>query len=174
LTSDDPWNPPIATERLSLSPLVPADAEELVNILGDESLYQFTGGTPASLEELRSRLDRWVTRSSPDRKERWLNWLIRDRKSGGALGTLQATVRASDTVAEVAWVLGVTAQGHGYAKEGGRALIAFLESRGVKEIIAHIHPDHRASAGVAAAVGMRPTDQWADDERVWRLTTEPH
>ncbi len=170
--SDDNWNPPLTTERLLLSPLTPADANDLVELLSDERLYGFTGGGPPELEELRSRFEQWASRVSPDGRERWLNWIVRERQSGLALGTLQATVRTDEPgpVAEVAWVVGVRAQGYGYATEAARALIEFLLSMGVREVIAHIHPDHDASARVATAVAMQPTQEWTEGERVWRLS----
>jgi RimJ/RimL family protein N-acetyltransferase len=108
---------------------------------------------------------------SPDGRERWLNWVIRERCTGRALGTLQATVRteAEKPVTEVAWVLGVRAQGRGYASESAHALVAFLRGMGVQEVVAHIHPEHDASARVASAIGMQPTEEWSAGERLWRL-----
>jgi hypothetical protein len=34
------------TERLTLEPLRPEHADEMVAVLGDPALYEFTGGTP--------------------------------------------------------------------------------------------------------------------------------
>jgi RimJ/RimL family protein N-acetyltransferase len=100
-----------------------------------------------------------------------LNWVIRDLE-GAALGTLQATIPIEDSAAEIAWLLRVEAQGRGYASEAVRELIRSLASRGVTEFVAHIHPDHGASQQVAAAVGMSPTEEWSDEERLWRLSLE--
>lgn len=166
------WNPPITSERLQLSPLMTDDANDLVDVMGDSKLYRFTGGAPPDVEELRDRFQPWATRRSPDGRERWLNWVIRERKTGMALGTLQATVRLEGPkpVADVAWVLGVEAQGHGYASEAARALFTFLASKGVREFTANIHPDHVASNRVAFAIGMQRMEEWSDDERVWRVS----
>jgi len=70
--------------------------------------------------------------------------------------------------AEVAWVVGVPWQGRGYAAEAARALVGWLEAAGVGEIVAHIHPDHVASARVAAGAGLVATADEVDGERVWR------
>jgi RimJ/RimL family protein N-acetyltransferase len=59
-------------------------------------------------------------------------------------------------------------QRRGYATEAARALVAGLVEAGVGEIVAHVHPDHLASAGVAAAAGLVATDEEVDGERVWR------
>jgi hypothetical protein len=34
-------------------------------------------------------------------------------------------------------------------------------------VVAHVHPDHRASQGVARAAGLRPTDVVQDGEVRW-------
>ena len=167
---DREWNPPLKSERLRLSPLMPEDADELVVVLSDPSLYRFMGGAPPKLGELQRRYRLLANRRSPDGEELWLNWVIRDRNTEKVLGTLQATIEESPPKALIAWVLGTEAQGQGYASESARALTSFLGDRGVVEVRAHIHPDHIASNRVAAAIGMEPTQTWEDGERAWRLT----
>ena len=48
------------------------------------------------------------------------------------------------------------------------AALAVLVVAGVGEIVAHVHPDHVASARVAAGAGLVATDDEVDGERVWR------
>ncbi len=143
-----------------------------MGVLDDQRLHRFTGGHPANIAELRRSFELWAGRTSPDGRERWLNWVIRARAGELPLGTLQATVSTEDSgsVAEVAWVLAVEAQGQGYASEAAHALVAFLLTKGVREVVAHIHPDHEASARVAQAVGLGPTEEWSSGERLWRLS----
>jgi len=85
------------SDRLRLSPLTPEDADDLLTVLSDPSLYRFMGGVPPGLEELRRRFGLVTDRRSSDSEERWLNWVIRDRHTGNALGTLQATVGAGES-----------------------------------------------------------------------------
>jgi RimJ/RimL family protein N-acetyltransferase len=160
----------IATERLLLSPLRAADASELVEVLGDERLHEFIGGRPDTLEELQARYAR-LLRGSPNSEEVWLNWIARRRFDSQAVGTMQATLTSHDGrwTAQVAWVVGVPWQGQGFASEAARALVEWLRDQGAHEIVAHIHPRHRASGFVAARAGLSPTDQEADGECVWRL-----
>jgi RimJ/RimL family protein N-acetyltransferase len=75
--------------------------------------------------------------------------------------------------AAVAWVIGVRWQGSGYATEAAGALVQWLERRGAAVITANIHPDHHASAAVAAAVGLVLTSAEADGERVWQYIPGP-
>ena len=158
----------IATERLALRPLRVADADELAGVLGDPALHEFIGGRD-TLEELRRRYAAMV--AGPGRPgEVWRNWVVRRRADDAAVGTVQATLtrHGEGWRAEVAWVVGVPWQGRGYAAEAARALVGWLEAAGVGEIVAHIHPDHVASARVAAGAGLVATADQVDGERVWR------
>lgn len=47
--------------------------------------------------------------------------------------------------------------------------MAALRGQGVRTVTAHIHPAHLASAAVARAAGLAPTDEWQDGEIRWRL-----
>ncbi|WP_409182175.1 GNAT family N-acetyltransferase [Amycolatopsis sp. VS8301801F10] len=158
---------PLATARLDLLPLSVSHAEEMAVVLSDPALHTYIGGAPDSLATLRSRYRR-MTAGSPDPAVSWLNWVIRLRDSGLA-GTVQATVR--EAVAEIAWVVGTPWQGQGIATEAARGLVEWLDRQPVDAIIAHIHPENRASAGVAAAVGLAATEEQQDGEIRWLRQT---
>ena len=164
---------PVPARRLTLVPLAGEHADEMAVVLADPELYTFTGGAPPTRQELRARYERWIA-GSPDPAVCWCNWVIQLRSPRCLAGTVQATIStADDPVAEVAWVVGKPWQGQGIATEAARALIAWLRQQSVKTVIAHIHPDHHASAAVAAAVGLTPTDQLQDGEVRWRRTLTP-
>ncbi|MFG2952407.1 GNAT family N-acetyltransferase [Streptomyces sp. NPDC048291] len=154
----------IRSERLDLLPLRVEHAEEMAVVLSDPALHIFTGGTPDTVEALRSRYRR-LTAGSPDPAVCWLNRVIRLRAESCLTGYVQATVTGA--VAEVAWVVGVPWQGRGIATEAARTLVDWLWGQSVHTVIAHVHPDHHASAAVATAVGLRPTDLRQDDEIRW-------
>src|SRR5512146_673633 len=159
---------PIRGARIVLTPLAVGDAEEMTAVLGGEQLYAFTGGHPPTADELRARYARQVAGRSADGQQEWRNWIIRRAADGRAAGFVQATIagRAGEEVAEVAWVVGLAWQGNGYAAEAARALVAWLEARGVAAIQAHVHPDHEASAAVARGAGLLPTGQVEDGEQL--------
>jgi RimJ/RimL family protein N-acetyltransferase len=164
---------PISSRRLTLVPLSPGHAGEMAAVLADPDLYAFTGGSPPTRQELRARYERW-TAGSPDPGVSWCNWVIQLRSPRCLTGTLQATISTGDEpVAEVAWVVGTSWQGHGIATEAARALISWLGRQSVHAVIAHIHPRHHASAAVAAAAGLTPTGQLEDGEMRWRMTMTP-
>jgi len=160
--------PAILTERLDLVPLHVEHAEEMAAVLSDPALHMFIGGTPDTPQALRSRYRR-MTAGSPDPGVSWLNWVIRLRAESCLTGTVQATVTPTrhGTVAEIAWVVGTPWQGRGIAGEAAQGLVAWLGRQPVHTVIAHIHPDHRASAAVATAAGLTPTDVWHDGEIRW-------
>jgi RimJ/RimL family protein N-acetyltransferase len=159
----------IVTERLGLVPLRVEDAGEMAEVLGDQRLHEFIGGEPDTVAGLRERYARLVA-GSPDPDKVWLNWIVRRRSDAQALGTVQATItmRDGESTANVAWVIGVDWQNQGFASEAARALVGWLRQQGANNVVAHIHPDHHASAAVAMRAGLRPTDEEADGERVWR------
>jgi RimJ/RimL family protein N-acetyltransferase len=164
----------IATARLDLVPLRVEDADEMVDVLGDPELYRFIGGAPPSVAELTRRYRAQVAGHSPDGREMWRNWIVREPAGGAAVGFVQTTIvdlpAGAGRSAEVAWLIGVAWQGRGFATEAAAGLLAWLRSLPVGEIVAHVHPDHRASALVAERIGLRPTDELVDGERVWRRT----
>ena len=158
----------ITTARLRLTPLRIEDADELAAVLADEGLHEFVGGRPATAAELRERYVR-LTAGSGNAGERWLNWIVRRREDGQPVGTVQATLTSADdrSTAHVAWVIGVDWQGRGFASEAARALVDRLRAHGAEAVVAHIHPQHRASEAVAARAGLRPTNAEVEGERVW-------
>jgi len=157
----------IRSARLSLVPLVVADADEMVGVLSGAALYTFTGGSPPSLGELRARYSRLAAGRSPDGREEWRNWIIRREPGRAAVGYVQATIVDGGTRAEIAWVVGLNWQRQGFAAEAVRALVAWLDARGVTAIQAHIHPDHAASAAVAGRAGLVPTGRSDGGEQLW-------
>jgi RimJ/RimL family protein N-acetyltransferase len=152
---------------LVLSPLVVDDADDMVEVLADERMYEFTGGSPLPLERLRERYRRLAVGRSADGSELWFNWIVR-LADGSAVGAMQATVDADGSAAEVAWEVGVPWQGRGYASEAAAGMVDWLVARGVPSITACVHPQHQASAGVAARAGLAATSEVVDGEIVWR------
>ncbi|MEU4799477.1 GNAT family N-acetyltransferase [Streptomyces sp. NPDC023327] len=160
----------IRTDRLTVLPLQAEDADEMATVLSDPGLHTFIGGAPDTGQALRARYERWVA-GSPDPTESWCNWVIQLRDAACLVGTLQATITADDrgATAEIAWVVGTPWQRRGIATEAAQGLVAWLRKHPVRTVIAHIHPDHKASAAVATAAGLLPTDQWHDGEIRWQL-----
>ena len=159
----------LESDRLVLEPLRVEHANELAPVLDDPALHRFTGGTPASAEELRVRFEAQTQGRSPDGRALWLNWVVRERASGRVVGTVQATVKTANPtpVADLAWVIGTSHQGNGFAKEAAAAMAAWLREQGVGRLRANIHPRHEASNQVARSIGLQETGTIVDGELRW-------
>jgi enoyl-CoA hydratase/carnithine racemase/RimJ/RimL family protein N-acetyltransferase len=165
----------LESSRLVLEPLRVEHADALAAVLGDDALHEFIGGRPASREELHERFRRQAKGRSPDGRDRWLNWVVRLRATGAAIGTAQATVRPGNSgdTADLAWVIGVEYQSRGLAKEAAGLVAAWLRGRGIERLGARIHPRHEASMAVARSIGLAPTTAIVDGEVQWQSQRSP-
>ena len=55
--------------------------------------------------------------------------------------------------------------------ESGRAMVEWLRGQRVEVVVAHVHPEHQASMGVARAIGLAPTDVVVDGAVRWESRT---
>ncbi len=158
----------LRTERLTLRPLDPADAGEMVPVLADASLYALTGGEAPDRATLEQRYRRQVSGPAAP-GEQWLNWIARRHDDQQAVGFIQSTV--VDDEADLAWLVGLDFQRRGYASEASSAVVDWLIGCGVKRLTAHIHLDHVASQGVARRIGLSASSEYdEDDEEIWEMT----
>ncbi len=162
----------IVTGRLRLDPLIPDDADEMVSVLNDQRLHEFTGGRPLPLDQLRARYQRLAVGRSADGSQLWFNWIMR-LGAGEAVGFIQATVTDHGRSAELAWVVGLRWQGRGFASEAATAVVNWLVGEGICTVQACIHPEHHGSARVAARAGLEPSNETIAGEVVWRRPIEP-
>ena len=157
--------PPLRTARLRLDPLEVADADELADVLADPALYTVIGGEPPSADRLRDRFTRMLA-GPDDPTHEWHNWTLRRLDDAVAVGTVQATVEPGTAV--LAWVVGTSWQGRGYATEAARAVAGWFTDRGGFRIAASIAPGHSPSEAVARRTGLAPTGRLDDDgEQEW-------
>lgn len=155
--------PRLESERLSLDPITVADAREMVNVLADQELHEFTGGLPRDIAELTATFERLVA-GCPRPEEVWHNWIL--RTDGDAIGFVQATI--IDQTATLGWTIGLKWQRNGYACEAAAAVGEWLRNGQGLAIHAHIHPEHFASHKVAGYIGLQATDQIDEDgEVIW-------
>jgi RimJ/RimL family protein N-acetyltransferase len=163
----------ISTARLDLVPLSAVHAEEMATVLSSPALHTFIGGEPLTPDALRTRYERLVAGSSVP-SVTWCNWVLRLHAESCLVGTVQATVTGGGSVVEIAWVVGLPWQGRGLATEAARGLVSWLAHKpSVRTVVAHIHPKHGASAAVATAVGLTPSEQSQDDEVRWHRAMRP-
>jgi RimJ/RimL family protein N-acetyltransferase len=158
----------IVTERLELWPLAMSDVDEMVAVLADEALYEFTGGEAPTREALQQRYHRQLA-GPTNQGEYWLNWITRTKADQHAVGFTQATVVGRS--ADVAWLVGIKDQGLGIATEAAHAVGSWLASIGIEHLRAHIHPLHAGSQAVATRLGMHRTGELDQEgEEIWTRT----
>ncbi len=170
--------PVLRASRLDLEPLRVEHAQEMAPLLNDPGLHTYIGGQPATPAQLQAQYRRQVVGRSPDGAQLWLNWVARRREDRQAVGTVQATVSAAATVqggptAEVAWVVAAAYQGQSYARESAQVMVAWLRAQGVATVLAHVHPQHAASRGVARGIGLVETTVVVDGETRWQNPAPP-
>ncbi|CAG1009995.1 hypothetical protein BURK1_03728 [Burkholderiales bacterium] len=146
--------PLLPTARLVLEPLVPGHAAEAFVAFADADLYAFmVGEPPASVDALRDEFAR-LAAGCPRPDERWVNWLARRRDDASLVGWHQATVAGAR--ADIAWVTFAGSTRRGHAREGAAAVVAWLASLGVREIVAQSDVRNAASCATAVSLGFVP------------------
>jgi RimJ/RimL family protein N-acetyltransferase len=158
----------IASERAVLVALRSADADDLAGLLEEPHVREWLRAQDVG--ELRARFAAWESRRSPDAGDSWLNWVVRDRRDGRALGWVQASVRGDSAI--VAYAILPAERGVGAASDAVRALVRWLHDRlDVTTVTAEIDDANPASARVAVAAGFERTIHRAGDEVVWEHRT---
>jgi len=160
---------PVRTPRLDLTPM---SADEIDALLaGDASrLNALTGARfrePApppymadALPVVRDRL-----RARPAEAP-WWNWLIVDRASGEAVGSVAfGGPVGQDGAVLVGYAMYADYEGRGYATEAVRALVGWAFGQpGVREVRALAPVWNTPALRVAENVGMRPVASDEDDD----------
>lgn len=154
-------------DPVALRPLAVEDAEVMATVLSDPSLYVFMGGEPPTVDELRRRYAVQVRGGPDDRSEVWLNRIVLAGPGAEPAGYVQATITDDGATAEIAWVIGLPWQRRGYGRRAAALLIDDLAGRGVRALVAHVRPDHQASARIADSLGLTRTDVVVDGETRW-------
>ncbi len=154
----------LETRRISLEPISASHAARVYEYLLDERLYRFIPQEPPEfLQALEERYRALSSRVSPDGREVWLNWAMRERGSDvGYIGLLEATVceeRVAEErvamVAYVAYTVFVEHQKKGFAAEGCDRIVRHLfEDYGVAVVAAEIDTRNKASISLVESLGF--------------------
>jgi RimJ/RimL family protein N-acetyltransferase len=155
-TRDDvSW--PVRTERLTVRPATPQDAEATWAYRTDPSVAAWT----TRLAVDREHYGEWY--ASPE----WIDARLVIERDGVLVGELSCEVKdgwaqvevadqALGTEAEIGWILAPDHQGHGFGTEAVEALLAVcFEQLGVRRVVASCFADNEASWRLAERVGMR-------------------
>ena len=125
----------------------------MLELLADPRVQRYLpSNPPTDLESLRARYGRLESRCSPDGQDLWLNWTV--FADSQAVGTVQATVRVIEGVADVAYVFGPVFWRQGFANEALYALLCFLPNLDVGRARANLDTRNRSSARLVERLGF--------------------
>ena len=146
----------IVTPTLTLEPLLASHAEEMFEVLSDEAIYRYLDyEAPVSADHLRAVYQRLEARRSPDGHQVWLNWVIRPLNRA-LVGYMQTTVVA-DRSAYVAYVLGSSYWGHGYAQHALQAMLEHVTSAySAQRFLATVEAGNQRSIRLLERLGFQP------------------
>lgn len=159
---------PIRTERLLLRPIDPE--RDLLAMHAYRSIPQvcryvpFVPGTPEQLAERLADPER--TRSNIDAEGQVVALVIELAETGEVVGDLVLFWHSdTDLHAEVGYVLHPDHEGHGYASEGTRALLALcFEEAGAHRVTARLDERNTASARLLQRLGFRREATFVEGE----------
>lgn len=160
--------------RVELRALRPDDADALFAYRTDPDVARYQSWEPASADELRAFIAT-LARAEPFAPGAWHQLGIALRSSGALIGDCGVQLLAHEPrQAEFGITLAPPAQGHGYAAEAVRALLAILfGDHAVHRVFASVDPRNAASIALLRRTGFRREahlreslwfkDGWADD-----------
>ncbi|HEX5849300.1 MAG TPA: GNAT family N-acetyltransferase [Rubrobacter sp.] len=165
----------LETGRLLLEPILPAHAPALYERMQEERLYRFIPQDPPNTPQaLENRYEFLSARRSPDGREAWLNWAVREKRSGDYVGTLEATVEASEP-AFIAYMVFAPYQRQGFAAEAcGRLLEHLFADYGVGVVAAEIDTRNVASIALVESLGFERVGFQKDADRFKGSTSDEY
>lgn len=146
---------PLHSARLTLEPIQAAHASEMFGLWQDRDIYTFVPEEPPpTLAWLTQRYDKLTSRQSPIGDEAWLQWALRRKEDRVLIGRVEASVRL-DAKAQLAWLLGTSYTGQGYAREAVRRMLDHLrDDYAVREVDVEIDTRNLRSLRLAEALGF--------------------
>jgi len=148
----------IETERLTLRPFEPTDAEAAFGWFGDPVVMRFTPtGPDKSIEDTKARLTLFMEHQ---KAHGFSKWLILDRASGIPIGDSGLLVFEDYGWVDLGFRFAQPFWGKGLATEVASAWVrAAFEKFRLTQLGAFVHPENVASIRVLEKVGFRSERQ---------------
>lgn len=165
---------PIVTERLILRPFAPGDLEALIAIHGDERVVRYLEWGVRDRAALAGVLEEKARRTRLEREGDGLNLAAVLPETGTLVADLTLIWRSQEhRQGEVGYIVHPEHEGHGYATEGARAMLALgFDELGLHRIVGRIDGRNDASARVLERLGMRREAQLVENELVKGVWTD--
>lgn len=161
---------PIETSRLRLRMLVPEDLGALYAIQSRDDVVRWLYWEPRTEDEVREVLEGQILRSH-DAPETGVTLAVELTATGEVIGHVSLMVGPPEhRQGELGFIFHPDHQGHGYATEAARALLALaFETYDLHRVCGRLEPRNVASARVLERLGMRKEgllveNEWVKDE----------
>ena len=143
----------LETERLSLRPLEVSDADRLFPVLSDVEVMAHWDIPEVDDPDLVKAIVEGQVADAETGKA--AHWAIRRLDDGEFLGACDLSdIDRWHKRAEVGFILGRNAWGHGYALEAMRAVIGYAAAMGVRRLAARTHLGNRRSDALLEKLGF--------------------
>lgn len=171
--------PTLTTERLILRPPRAEDFEPMAAFVADEDSMRYMGGVQPRAVAWRA----FMTIVGAWYMQGFAMFMAIERSSGLWVGRLGPWQPEGWPGTEIGWSVAPQFRGCGYATEGANASMDWaFERLGWTDVIHSIHPDNRASEGVAKRLGSQlrgpsplpppyensPNNIWGQTREQWR------
>ncbi len=168
----DPGFTWIETERLRVRRFAPADAVAFAGYRADPDVARYQSWEVYSMDDAE-RFIREIAGVSPGTPGEWFQFAVADGPSDLLVGDVALRVTEEDPRrAELGFTFAPERQGHGYATEAVRAVIAYARDRlAVTTVFAITDARNAASIALLDRIGMRRVgtararfkDEWCEE-----------
>lgn len=171
---------PIVTERLLLRPFRRGDVDAVFSYRSRQDVAQYLFDPPMNHDECAEAVRLRIGQTGFSTEGDKIVLAVERRDDNRLIGEVSLIWRSiPDQQGEVGYIFHPDAQGHGYASESARTLLAFgFEVMGLHRIYARCDARNTASARVMHRLGMRQEahfrehaqfkGRW-DEELVWAI-----
>ncbi len=146
---------PVRTERLAIRRLTPADAEGVVAYRSDPALMTWQAGMLTDATDFVEDFEGWTAQNLAVEHEGRLVGDVHLRVHD-AWTQAEAADRGRAMQAELGWTLSRAAQGRGFGREAGEAMLAIaFDGLGVRRVVGECFVANAASWRLMESIGMR-------------------
>ena len=160
---------PIATERLTLRPLVTADVDDIFAYQSREDVCRYLLFDPRTREEVEERVAKHAASTTLEKDGDYLQLALELPATQDAparvIGDSYFTIsNLENSRGEIGWTLHPDFAGQGYAAEAARAVfgLAFGQIR-LHRVYAELDPRNAASIALCKRLGMREEAYFVKD-----------
>ena len=165
-----PWEyEELRTERLVLRLMVDDDLEDVLAWMSDEAVTRYQLYDVRSREQVREHIDKVKDARRLENEGDFIEFALVLPASDGArdrvIGCLYFALKSvENATAELGWALTAADQGHGYAADAARAVMAVaFDVMGLHRLTAELDPRNGPSVALCHRLGFRQEAHHVED-----------